>query len=123
MVHWVPVPYGTAKGMLIAMILYHGSYLAVEKPDLSFSRQRTDFGRGFYLTPLKMQAESWAQRFFHAQGTGVISAYEFLSKPDEELPTDAKILEFDSHNLEWLNFITACRLGFSHWRRCQRQGV
>ena len=93
------------------MILYHGSYLAVEKPDLSFSRQRTDFGRGFYLTPLKMQAESWAQRFLHTQGTGVISVYEFLSKPGEKLPGEAKILEFDSHNLKWLNFITACRLG------------
>ena len=31
------------------MILYHGSYAAIEKPDLSFARQRTDFGRGFYL--------------------------------------------------------------------------
>ena len=31
------------------MILYHGSFTAVEKPDLAFSRLRTDFGKGFYL--------------------------------------------------------------------------
>jgi len=38
------------------MIMYHGSYKAVEKPDLAFSRLRTDFGKGFYLTPIKSQA-------------------------------------------------------------------
>jgi hypothetical protein len=38
------------------MILYHGSYTAIEKPDLSFSRDTLDFGRGFYATPIKEQA-------------------------------------------------------------------
>ena len=93
------------------MKLYHGSYVAIEKPDLQFSRMRTDFGKGFYLTPMKTQAASWSQRFMRERGTAVISSYDFLSNPEEKLPTDTKILEFDSHSLEWLNFITACRLG------------
>jgi hypothetical protein len=93
------------------MILYHGSYLAVEKPDLSLSRLRTDFGKGFYLTPLKKQAVRWAERFLRNRGTAVLSIYEFLPKPGDELPDEWKILEFDAHNLEWLNFLTACRLG------------
>ena len=93
------------------MILYHGSYIAIEKPDLSFSRFRTDFGRGFYLTPLKEQAMSWSRRFFHEHSTAVISIYEFLLQPEYELETGMKTLEFDAHSLEWLNFITACRLG------------
>ena len=92
------------------MILYHGSYTAISKPDLSFSRLRTDFGRGFYLTPLKEQAVTWAQRF-HKRGIAVVSAYEFLSKPNSKLPDDVRALEFNDHSLEWLNFITACRLG------------
>jgi len=83
----------------------------VEKPDLAFSRLRTDFGKGFYLTPLKAQAISWAQRFFRERGEAAISLYEFLPKHDDKLPPDTKILEFDNHNLEWLNFVTACRLG------------
>jgi len=95
------------------MILYHGSYTVVEKPNLSFSRLRTDFGRGFYLTPLKDQALSWANRFLIQHGTAVISAYEFLSDINEELPSEIKILEFDSHSIEWLDFVTACRLGLS----------
>ncbi len=30
------------------MILYHGSFLEIEKPDLVHSRTNVDFGRGFY---------------------------------------------------------------------------
>ena len=93
------------------MILYHGSYIPIEKPDLSLSRLKTDFGRGFYLTPLKAQAMSWSERFRNSPGSGVVSMYDFLSKPREKLPSDIRTLEFDTHNLDWLNFIAACRLG------------
>ena len=93
------------------MILYHGSYIVIKKPDLSFSRFRTDFGKGFYVTPLKEQAFSWSQRFLRERGTAAISFYDFLPKQGDKLPPDKKILEFNSHSLEWLNFITTCRLG------------
>ena len=93
------------------MILYHGSYISVENPDLSFSRLRTDFGKGFYLTPLKAQAISWAQRFEKSRKSAVVTAYDFLSKVGETLPDDVRMLEFDGHNLDWLNFITSCRVG------------
>jgi hypothetical protein len=93
------------------VILYHGSYAVIEKPDLSFSRLRTDFGKGFYLTPLKPQAERWAERFLRERGTAALSIYEFQLNQGDELPPNLKILEFDTHSLEWLDFITACRLG------------
>ena len=93
------------------MILFHGSYTVIEKPDLSFSRLKTDFGKGFYLTPLKVQAEKWSQRFLRERGVAAVSFYEFLPNYGDKLPHDIKILEFDTHTLEWLNFITACRLG------------
>ena len=38
------------------MILYHGSFLEIAKPDLVHSRPNVDFGRGFYVTPLYEQA-------------------------------------------------------------------
>ena len=95
------------------MILYHGSYKVIEKPDLSFSRLRTDFGKGFYLTPVKDQAVSWSQRFLRESGTAAISFYDFLPKQDDKLPSDIKILEFDTHSRSWLDFITVCRLGQS----------
>ena len=53
------------------MILYHGSYLIIEKPDIVFSRNNVDFGRGFYTTPIKEQAEKWSARFKKSQGQSV----------------------------------------------------
>ena len=93
------------------MILYHGSYATIEKPDISLSRLKTDFGRGFYLTPLKSQAESWSQRFLRVSGAAAISLYEFLPHPGDKLPPEARVLEFDTHSIDWLNFVTACRMG------------
>lgn len=31
------------------MIVYHGSYNAITKPDIVHSRDAVDFGRGFYI--------------------------------------------------------------------------
>ncbi|MDR1000440.1 MAG: DUF3990 domain-containing protein [Clostridiales bacterium] len=94
------------------MILYHGSYTVIKKPDLAFSRKQVDFGSGFYVTSLKDQAVSWTARFKKEGKPAIISSYGFLQRPAEEiLPDTIKVLDFDSHSIEWLNFITACRLG------------
>jgi len=93
------------------MILYHGSYIAIEKPDLTFSRLRTDFGRGFYLTPIKEQAYSWAKRFKDERGASVVSSYNYTGNIYNGSPPEINVLDFESHSIEWLNFIMACRLG------------
>jgi len=90
------------------MILYHGSYLAIEKPDISFPRNNVDFGRGFYTTPIKEQAVSWSNRFKRKYGQSVVSAYEFQ---DGALRDNALILEFDTYSVKWLDFIVSCRRG------------
>lgn len=46
------------------MILYHTSYMIVEKPDLEHSREYLDFGKGFYLTSLRHQTVLYSERFF-----------------------------------------------------------
>jgi len=93
------------------MILYHGSYIAIEKPDLTFSRLKTDFGRGFYLTPIKDQACSWARRFKDERGACVVSSYSFTGRVPNGFSPEIKVLDFETHNIEWLKFIMACRLG------------
>ena len=90
----------------MSLILYHGSFLAVDKPNISFSRNNLDFGKGFYATPIKSQAHNWASRFIRKQGQGVVSAYEF-----NENTTNAKILTFETYSKEWLSFIISCRQG------------
>ncbi|MGI6500538.1 MAG: DUF3990 domain-containing protein [Anaerostipes sp.] len=59
------------------MIIYHGSSIEVNKPDIFHSRDNVDFGKGFYVTPLKEQASKWATRFKLRHGAGVLSSYEF----------------------------------------------
>ncbi len=45
------------------MILYHTSSVKVPKPDTLHSRNALDFGKGFYLTHLRDQAEKYGEKF------------------------------------------------------------
>jgi hypothetical protein len=59
------------------MKVYHGSSLIVDKPDVTFSRQNLDFGRGFYVTSYQVQAERWAKRkALRTESSPIISVYE-----------------------------------------------
>jgi len=44
------------------MIVYHGSNVVVEKPDVNHSFRPLDFGKGFYVTTVREQAIRWANR-------------------------------------------------------------
>lgn len=90
------------------MRLFHGSYLSVEKPDISFSRSNVDFGKGFYTTPIWEQAVSWANRFKRKHGRSVVSSYEIDM---DALRSQNTILTFKEHSEEWLDFVVACRCG------------
>jgi hypothetical protein len=94
--------------MSCLLTLYHGSYLAIEKPDISFSHDNVDFGKGFYTTPIREQAQNWARRFVRSHGKDVLSLYEIDAAA---LRAGAAILEFQSYSDEWLEFIDRCRKG------------
>lgn len=89
------------------MILYHGSYLEISNPDLKYSRDNVDFGRGFYTTPLYEQAVKWCGKFKRRGKEGVVSRFRF----DENKMDSLKVLEFDSYSEEWLDYILNCRRG------------
>mgnify|MGYP001286403083 CR=1 FL=1 len=89
------------------MILYHGSFLGIAKPDLVHSRPNVDFGRGFYVAPLYEQAAKWCGKFKHRGKDGIISRYEY----DESREAELKTLKFDSYSEEWLDFILNRRSG------------
>ena len=90
-----------------SMILYHGSFLEIARPDLVHSRPNVDFGRGFYVTPLYEQAVKWCGKFKRRGKDGVISRYGY----DENWGNKLKTLKFDSYSEEWLDFILSCRSG------------
>ena len=89
------------------MVLYDGSYLGIQTPDLVHSRKNVDFGRGFYTTPLYDQAIKWCEKFKRRGKRGIVSRYNFDEKANQEL----KILKFESYSEEWLDFILKCRIG------------
>ena len=89
------------------MILYHGFFVEIAKPDLVHSRSNVDFGCGFYTTPLYEQAEKWCGKFKRRGKDGIISRYAY----DEGRETELKTVKFDSYSEEWLDFILNCRSG------------
>lgn len=89
------------------MIVYHGSYIEIDKPDMMHSRMNVDFGRGFYTTPILEQAQKWCKKFKDKKQSAVISVYNFNETAFEKY----KVLKFDAYSEEWLDFILKCRRG------------
>ncbi len=89
------------------MILYHGSYTEILRPDMLHSRKEVDFGRGFYTTPLLEQAEKWCRKFQKMKKTGIINQYRL----DEAAFAECQVLQFDTYSEAWLDFIVNCRRG------------
>lgn len=88
------------------MKLYHSSKLIVEHPEVSYSREFLDFGKGFYLTSIEDQAVSYGNRFIRREEDAWLNVYELDFNPD-----DWKILQFERYDMEWLTFVTRCRRG------------
>ncbi|MDR0289581.1 MAG: DUF3990 domain-containing protein, partial [Treponema sp.] len=83
------------------LILYHGSNQDFDVVDLSKSRDRRDFGRGFYTTTLRNQAEDWAEALFDRyKGDGI-----FIYETEFELNDDLSVKSYDGLSEEWLLMI------------------
>ncbi len=69
------------------LILYHGSYCEIKKPELKQCARYKDFGQGFYLTSSKEQAEcfirtsvkkaAFSGKIDAGQRYGVVSVFRF----------------------------------------------
>lgn len=98
------------------MRIYHGSNMMVDAPQTDFGRKNLDFGCGFYVTKLKNQASKWAFAVAERKGpnsTAVLNEYEF---DYEAAVSQFHILHFESYNLDWLEYVVACRRGKSIWK-------
>jgi len=85
--------------------VYHGSWIEVSVPDLKHSRTDVDFGKGFYVTPIREQAVKWCGRFKRRGKQGIVTSYIF----DDCAIQNLNVLKFDSYSEEWLDFILNCR--------------
>jgi hypothetical protein len=93
-------------------LLYHGSYVSVPVPLVKLGRKKVDFGQGFYLTKLRMQAESWAVTIAERKGRAAQPILSIYSLDYESLKSNRfRIKIFESYNLEWLDYVVDCRRG------------
>jgi len=88
------------------MQLYHGSVEIIEHPKIFDQQRLLDFGKGFYTTTNKEQAERWAaikQKRTVKTAKAFVTAYEF----NETLLKNNtfKIKIFTQANEEWLDFV------------------
>ena len=84
--------------------LYHGSNVVIETIDLQKTKPYKDFGRGFYLTTIKEQAEKMGQRVSRIYGgTPYVTEYVFYDEKMRERELNVKF--FDRPSKEWALFV------------------
>ena len=90
------------------MRVYHGSYTKIVEIDLSKAQANKDFGRGFYVTKFRRQAEIWAEVIGSKYETeGFVTEFKFFERAfvDDRYKT----LQFKDYNELWLDFIVLNR--------------
>lgn len=98
------------------MILYHGTNMDFEAIDITRSNPYKDFGKGFYLTDIRKQAEELAKkrsRIFG--GKAQVLTYEFGK--NNFTNSTLNILTFERPTKEWADFIYQNRnrnISFKH---------
>lgn len=91
------------------MIVYHGGTDVVKYPDCLHGRDNLDFGQGFYVTDIRIQAVSWAERTALKRNKRPVLNIYNLDK--NEIVQVAKCKIFTTYDEEWLDFIVDSRLG------------
>ncbi|MBQ6471404.1 MAG: DUF3990 domain-containing protein [Victivallales bacterium] len=89
--------------------VFHGSYLKIVTPDISFSRNNLDFGKGFYVTPLYSQAVNWAMRWKRRLKKAIVNSYCFYDERIADLRL--KVKTFPVYDSEWLHYVADNRDG------------
>ncbi len=96
------------------MIVYHGGIDVIEKPDINHSYRPLDFGKGFYITTVKEQAEKWAKRKadIFDKDVAVVNCYEMKDHIEA-----FKIKTFPDDLVEWIDFVCICRDGNEDYKQ------
>ena len=92
------------------MILYHGSNVIVDQPKLIRQNRFLDFGFGFYTTTNREQAVNFAQKVTDRRKMGE-ATLNIYSVNEAVAFQECKVLQFDSPDEAWLDFVAANRQG------------
>lgn len=92
------------------MKLFHGGIEIIEKPLILENQRLLDFGKGFYTTSNKKQAEKWAlikQKRIGGNTKAIVTVFEIDDKTFYHQGYSIK--HFQYANEEWLDFIVLNR--------------
>lgn len=91
------------------MIIYHGSNVTVENPQILTPNRYLDFGAGFYTTTNYDQALNFAGKVTMRKKSGrsTVNIYELDENAFEKL----NILSFEFADESWLDFVSDNRVG------------
>ena len=96
------------------LTVYHGSCEEIRRPLVKAGRPYLDFGQGFYVTDIRLQAERWAFRMELMRGKrALLNIYEL---DIERVYARYRVLKFEHYDKEWLDFIVANRSGNPMWK-------
>ncbi len=88
------------------MILYHGTNVMFDRVDLKHSKDKRDFGKGFYTTTLEEYAASWAENMYIRYGGKGKFVMNFKLVP----AADLNVKTFSGLTREWLAMIKNNRM-------------
>ncbi len=91
-------------------LLFHGGSDIIMTPEIREPQRTLDFGRGFYLTTSKEQAERWVRNRLSNSGD---RGYHFDSGAAD---ASLKVKFFQTPDEEWVDFVLANRMidGYTH---------
>ena len=91
------------------MVVYHGSNVAVENPEIRKPNRNLDFGSGFYTTSNIEQARIFSKIVCSRRGgQPVLSVYYFDYETAE---STLKFKKFEKADEEWFDFVCGQRMG------------
>ena len=97
------------------MIVYHGTVIEIQKPDIIKSEIGRDFGFAFYTTDIKEQAERWAIRKAKIENrqsgkfsTAIVNVYDW-----DDHGSNLAVKSFEGTSMEWLDMVVKCRSNIS----------
>jgi hypothetical protein len=88
------------------LIVYHGTNVLFDQVDLKHSKDKRDFGKGFYTTTMEEYAVNWAGNMYIRYGGEGIFVMKFKLTPSKEL----NIKTFYGLTREWLTMIKNNRM-------------
>ncbi|MCM1518549.1 MAG: DUF3990 domain-containing protein [Pseudoflavonifractor sp.] len=100
--------------MYEVLTVYHGGTDEIKSPLVYVGRPNLDFGPGFYITDIYLQAKEWAEQMADLRDASPIVSVYHLHRQDILGCCKSKV--FTSYDNVWLDFVTSNRLGKEAWK-------